>query len=186
MPAASPLRSFTPRPALPRSVAAGPPGFAPACTDEVLRWAGPDAGPLAPAVASDPTRDRPAVLSPAAASGLAARLLGPAAATVTWTPIAPDAATAAVDGRRLLVVDETDPYGCFTSLGLYQLVGCQACGGQHPVPIRPGATAPPAIGGAAGRGCMTEAVSGTGSGRPDPPVATKGLLHELLAHRPRR
>jgi len=151
-------------------VAAGPPGFAPARPDELTRWAAPDAGPPAPAVASDPTRDRPAVLSPGAASGLAARLLGPAAATATWTPIASNAATAVLDGRRLLIVDETDPYGCFTSLGLYQLVDCQDCDGQHPLPIRPAAAGAPARS-ARTRGRARHAGALTPPGRADTPLS---------------
>jgi hypothetical protein len=123
-------------------------GFAPASPAELQGWTGPDAGPPAPAVTSDPTRDRPGALSPGAASDLAGRLLGPAGAAATWTLTGPNTAVAVVEGRRLLVVDETDPYGYFTSLGLYQLVGCQVCrdlaefDGQLSVP--PAATAAPA------------------------------------------
>jgi hypothetical protein len=118
--------------------------FAPAGRDELTRWAGPDAGPPAPAVATDPTREGVGGLSTAAAHAVAVGRFGPAAAKATWTLIAWDAATAVVDGRRLLVVDESDPYGCFTSLGLYQLVGCQVCGGEHALAVRPAATTPPA------------------------------------------
>ena len=101
---------------------AGPMGFAPPSPAELLGWTGPDAGP--PAVSHDPACDHPGPLSAAAARGLATGLLGAAAASVVWTPISPTTASARIGGRRYLVVDETDPSGWFTSLGLYQLVSC--------------------------------------------------------------
>jgi hypothetical protein len=112
-------------------------GFAPPRRGELTRWTGPDAGPPAFAVAADPRRDKAAGLSVAAASALAVRLLGPAATTATWKPTSPTTATGLVDGCRYLVVNETDPYGCFESLSLYQLLACHTCANQHPVPISP-------------------------------------------------
>jgi hypothetical protein len=118
--------------------------FAPANPHELTRWAGPDAGPPSPAVSPDPSRDDPRVLSAVAASGLAARLLGPAAATTTWTLTSSTTAAAVVDGRRYVVVDETDPHGWFTSLGLYEVTSCGACGGEHQIPVPPTGTSSPA------------------------------------------
>jgi len=95
-------------------------------------------------VATNPTRDHPGPLSPVAASTLAGRLLGPAAATAAWTLTSPTTATARIGGRRYVLVDETDPHGWVTSLRLYQVTPCDGDGdGEQAVPARPGATASP-------------------------------------------
>ncbi len=121
-------------------------GPLPASSAEPASGAGADAGPPAPAVTDDPTRDQAATLSLRGVRALAARLLGPPAATATWTPTGPGTATAELGGRRLLVADQTDPYGCFDTLTLFQLLACPACGDQHPTPI----PSPAAPGGSAG------------------------------------
>jgi hypothetical protein len=112
-------------------------GFAPASRPELLGWTGPDAGPPAPAVTTDPTGDPAGRLSSAAASTLAGRLLGPGATMATWTLTCPTTATALVDGHSYVVVDKSDPYGWFTSLQLYQVMPCDSCGGEHQFPIDP-------------------------------------------------
>jgi len=112
-------------------------GFAPPAPAELAGGAATTAGPPAPAVTSDRTRhDTPAVgLSLAAARALAGRLLGPAAATATWTPTGSDQATAVIGGRRFVVADQTDPYGCFDTLTVSELVACPVCGDQHSTPV---------------------------------------------------
>jgi hypothetical protein len=136
---------------------ADPLRFAPPRPAELTHWAAPDAGPPAPAVTPDPISDRAGLLSAAAARELAVRLLGPAATTAAWTSTSPTSATALIGGQGYLVVDESDPHGWFTSLGLYQLVGCQVCGAQHQVPVRyarPGQPLPAGVGTAGTRGVL--------------------------------